>query len=310
MGKYTVIAGQNIYDVALHLYGSIEGIVDLMMNNASLSLDDTLTAGQELTYTEGFLINADIVAHYSRYGIVPANGERPVYPKIFTQPEAVRFFLSGERKAVSFTLSGTGTLEIDWGDNSLVETVALSGTVRAVSHLFDSDIRGNRRIRWFTGGSFRQLDWSGIKAERILLLRPFSVEELVVRDCGFSLLPFSLLEDVYRLDLQASSVTGLASLVPLTRLMSLDLTDTRMKPQQADEYLTGLVRHYGNRRSCEVRMSVVPTGEYREPERDENGRCIISTGMEAVWVILHETAWNEGGHWRFIINEQIYTIEE
>jgi hypothetical protein len=29
MGKYRVIAGQNLYDIALHIYGSIEGIVDL-----------------------------------------------------------------------------------------------------------------------------------------------------------------------------------------------------------------------------------------------------------------------------------------
>ena len=28
MGKYRVVAGQNIYDVALYLYGSIEGVVD------------------------------------------------------------------------------------------------------------------------------------------------------------------------------------------------------------------------------------------------------------------------------------------
>ena len=27
MGKYRVVAGQNIYDVALYLYGSIEGVV-------------------------------------------------------------------------------------------------------------------------------------------------------------------------------------------------------------------------------------------------------------------------------------------
>ena len=31
MGKYIVTNGQNIYDISLHLYGSIEGIVDLMM---------------------------------------------------------------------------------------------------------------------------------------------------------------------------------------------------------------------------------------------------------------------------------------
>ena len=50
MGRYRVIAGQNIFDVALHLYGSIEGIVDLMMNNADLSLATVLTVGQELVY--------------------------------------------------------------------------------------------------------------------------------------------------------------------------------------------------------------------------------------------------------------------
>ena len=33
MGSYRVVAGQNIYDVALHLYGSVEGIVDLLVNN-------------------------------------------------------------------------------------------------------------------------------------------------------------------------------------------------------------------------------------------------------------------------------------
>lgn len=37
MGKYIVTTGQNIYDVALHLTGSIEGIIDLMLSNPTLS---------------------------------------------------------------------------------------------------------------------------------------------------------------------------------------------------------------------------------------------------------------------------------
>ena len=49
MGNYRVITGQNIYDVALHLYGSIEGIVDLLVNNPDLSLETELRTGQELT---------------------------------------------------------------------------------------------------------------------------------------------------------------------------------------------------------------------------------------------------------------------
>ena len=49
MGNYRVITGQNIYDVALHLYGSIDGIVDLLINNPGLSLETELRTGQELT---------------------------------------------------------------------------------------------------------------------------------------------------------------------------------------------------------------------------------------------------------------------
>ena len=89
MGKYRVVAGQNIYDVALYLYGSIEGVVDLLINNPDLSFATTLTAGRELVYTDDFVIRADVVAYNGLHGIVPANGERHVYPKTFTLPLAV-----------------------------------------------------------------------------------------------------------------------------------------------------------------------------------------------------------------------------
>lgn len=50
MGKYIVIQGQNIYDVALHIYGSIEGVTDLMVNNENLSFATELKAGDELVW--------------------------------------------------------------------------------------------------------------------------------------------------------------------------------------------------------------------------------------------------------------------
>ena len=80
MGSYRITAGQNLYDVALHLYGSIEGVVDLLISNPNLSFDTTLAAGQELVYTDDFVIRADVVTYNELHGIVPANGERHVYP--------------------------------------------------------------------------------------------------------------------------------------------------------------------------------------------------------------------------------------
>lgn len=119
MGSYRVVAGQNIYDVALHLYGSVEGIVDLLVNNPALSLETELCSGQELTYTDGFVINADVVAYNEMHGIVPSNGERHVYPKYFTGPFTAAFLLPPTLVSAECKVSGTGTLEVDWGTTVL-----------------------------------------------------------------------------------------------------------------------------------------------------------------------------------------------
>ena len=94
-------------------------------------------------------------------------------------------------------------------------------------------------------------------------------------------------------------------LIPL-----LDLVAARLKPTVIDRYLTILVERYGDRRNCTAILPTAPTGTYREPDRDaETGRYRIASGMEAVWVILHEPAWNEGGAWKFIIDDITYTVE-
>ena len=48
MQVYKVQKNQNIYDVALYLFGSIEGIFELMANNPELSYDTELKEGDEL----------------------------------------------------------------------------------------------------------------------------------------------------------------------------------------------------------------------------------------------------------------------
>jgi len=81
MGKYTVISGQNLYDVALHIHGSIEGITDLLVSNPTLSMATVLSQGQELIYSDDYVIDPEIVAWNRLHRVVPANGERNVYFK-------------------------------------------------------------------------------------------------------------------------------------------------------------------------------------------------------------------------------------
>ena len=153
MGKYRVVAGQNIYDVALYLYGSIEGVVDLLINNPDLSFATTLTAGRELVYTDDFVIRADVVAYNGLHGIVPANGERHVYPKTFTLPLAVVLTLAAGIITVQCAVSGAGQLEIDWGDSPIPSTTKSgTGVVSVGLPMPASGVStgaGSNRGRWY-----------------------------------------------------------------------------------------------------------------------------------------------------------------
>ena len=309
MGKYRVIAGQNLYDIALHIYGSIEGIVDLMMCNTDLSLDTTLKVGDELIYSDDFIINADVVAYNEMYDIVPSNGEHHVYPKIFTKPLAVAFSLPTELLNVQCSVSGIGTLEIDWGDNSDTEIVTLTDKPRILKHTFDSKVRKRRRIRWFTDAYFKQVDLSRLKPNSVVILRPLPIEELTIKDATLTLDSLQMITGIYSLSLTGLTSGNLKPLVECRELMTLNLTDARIKPTVLDEWLIAMVERYGNRRNCELTLTAVPTGTYQEPARNaDTGKYIITSGMEAIWVITHEESWNEGGKWKFIINDKEYSV--
>ena len=309
MGKYRVIAGQNLYDIALHIYGSIEGIVDLMMCNTDLSLDTTLKVGDELIYSDDFIINADVVAYNEMHGIVPSNGEHHVYPKVITKPLAVVFSLPTELLNVQCSVSGIGTLEIDWGDNSDTEVVTLSDKPQLLKHIFDNKVRKRRRIRWFTDAYFKQVDWSGLQPTSVVILRPLPIEELTIKDTTLTLDSLQMVTGIYSLNLSGLTSGNLKPLVECRELMTLNLTDARIKPTVLDEWLIAIVEMYGNRRNCKVILTAVPTGTYQEPARiADTGRYNITSGMEAIWVITHEESWNEGGKWEFIINDKEYSV--
>lgn len=306
MGKYTVTEGQNLYDVALHLTGSIEGIVDLLICNPALSLADTLRSGDELFYTDGFVINADVVARYRREQIVPAGGERNVYPKYPSGHRRLWFTLEAEQISTSFSLSGNGSVEIDWGDNSPLEAVALSSSVRHLGHRFDNTVAMPRQVRIYGDFTLQSLDLSASGAHRIRLSEPLRCERFSL--CGGSCpLDFApLLDGIFRMDLSRLSCGSLLPLAECRQLMTLDLTDADVSRAAVDEYLLRLVTHHYGRRNCDLTLPVVPSGTYTEPVRDAVGCYVPATGLEAVWLLTHEESWNEGGAWMIRTPETCY----
>lgn len=310
MGRYKVTQGQNLYDIALHVHGSIEGIVDLLINNPALSTDDDLKAGDELDFTDGFVINADVVAYNTTHDIIPASGERKVYPKNFTGPLMAQFYLPSERNGAVFFVFGKGTMEIDWGDNSAPQTIVLTGSEQNITHYFDHKTSRSRRIRIYGDFELNTFNISEMQAEDIYMLLPLTVLHTVLHKSSCSLEFFRLLPELRTLDLQGCKINDLSALLDCKLLTALDLSGCTLPRQVADDYLTGLAaQHYG-RAACRVTLTTQPSGQYFEPPRDEGLNYIITGGMEAVWLLTHEPAWNETGIWEFNINNTVYRYEQ
>lgn len=75
MNKHVVKTGQNLYDIALTLYGSIEGIFDLLISNPNISFNTVFKTGMELNYHEDFIINQDIVSWLDENKVEVRNGK-------------------------------------------------------------------------------------------------------------------------------------------------------------------------------------------------------------------------------------------
>lgn len=310
MGKYLITIGQNLYDVAMHLYGSIEGIIDLLINNPNLSMDDKLIAGDELMYTDDYTINEDIVAYNTAHTILPASGERNVYYKHPSFPKIVEIQLDNKKTSASFAYIGVGEIEIDWGDNTPLEKLFLKNESASTLHYFDYKISSKRRIRIYAHDvKFKELNFSTLHASSILCSRPLSVEKFILSQTKINISSLSLLKDVYYIDLTGLETSDLSPLLKQKQLMLLDLQKIAVSQTVLDSFLISIVQHYHERRSCNVLLTMKPSGNYQEPAKDDNNKYVLTSGMEAIWVITHEEAWNEGGYWQFQINDTIYTTE-
>lgn len=292
MAMYKVKSDQNIFDVALHLYGSIEGLFDLLISNPELSMTSDLVLGQELEYHDEFILNQSIVGEFHSKNIVPSSGARHVY---FKRPQESLIFIVGvnpESTLSGFSVSGEGTMIVDWGDNSELQYIVLGMTPKYIEHYFDNVVE-KRRIKVYGNTEtlkFIQLDTTNIGGAMILC-RPVIVDEYVCTGRGYLLTGLSLLKGTYKIDLNTGAVVDLLPIGNLS-LQELDLRGVRFINDNAlDDYLVYISEHHNDRRSCTVYLTAEPS------ER----------GYAAIDKIINEPEWNNSGTWRFYINNQLYT---
>lgn len=135
MNTYEVKDRQNLFDVAVALYGSIEGVFDLLLSNPGLGMDSELVEGDVLNYHGGWQTNPSVASALRELGVAPCNGwsgERWSGPP----PGHTQFAMllaPPESRRTEMFFRGTGSLAVDWGNGDVTEeTVTEEGVV--ISH--------------------------------------------------------------------------------------------------------------------------------------------------------------------------------
>lgn len=293
MAVYKVKPNQNIWDVAIHLYGSIEGIFDLLISNEKLSVNDDLVAGMELNYHEYFKVNEGIVSCMEERNLIPANGERHIYPKQTDEPLRFIYETNPIDKYTEFVVAGDGVMVVDWGDNSELESIILSHTNTVHTHYFDSEV-DKRVIKVYGDFSLIYIDLTKLGGA-ILPVAPLLVDEVTSHSNSFSLKGLFLFKGTYKVDLTYMRISDLMPIADMN-LQELNLIHARFESVSVlDDYLVYIAspEHHGTRRNCKVYLTQEPS----------------SVGMAAIETIINEDSWNESGQWEFNINGRIYKKE-
>lgn len=308
MQVHKVREGQNIFDVAIELHGTIEGVIDLLINNPLLSFDTRLKGGDELNYLGDVVINQDMIDTLHRYNVSCLNGEGNVYLKECSKPLLYRIKSQNIPTNFEIELSGEGVLCIDWGDNSEVEEVLLTKAPMLVSHYFNT-IEKEREVRFYGDVQFTKYFLRNYNGQ-LDFRKPVVIDEVTL-DRNTTGLNFLLLsKGLRKLDIANMKID---SLIPI---YNADISKLSLKNISSDNrdwlnnYLIYIATHHNERRACDVYLDAVPSGLYQEPKKDSNGRYIIESGMEAIYVILHDVEWNSPKPWSFNIAGTLLTANK
>lgn len=292
MAIYKVQANQNIWDIAIHLYGSIEGIFDLLISNPQLHMGANLTNGMELEYHDYFILNKDIVSKLKSENLTPNNGERHVYYKQTEEPLVVIGKIPAEEKSSDFSVSGEGVMIIDWGDNTDLEYINLTHQKSRILHYFDS-IVDERKIKIYGQFTILSLNLTSFVGQW-LPVRPLVVDEFTSCANANLLKGLFLFEGTVQVDLREMFISDLSPIYNMS-LQELDMRGVSFTSVDVlDDYLVHIAENYGNRRNCTVYLDTEPSEK----------------GMTAIQTIINEPEWNEAGEWRFVINDIVYTQTE
>lgn len=209
METYITKSGQNIFDIALTVHGSVEGMFDLLYSNDWLTLNTPLKAGMKINYHKNFSINSNLSEWIAKNGVGVKNGHRKdehasiqsiyllwlnsyhpdEYDELMLMTENSRnahlrkfgkpriiISQSGVECNITTWLYPNTYMVIDWGDNSAPQFVENTDMAVELSHGYQGS--GKHEIRLYGNFNLYMLDLSEINGT-YYVTEPVYADEVV-----------------------------------------------------------------------------------------------------------------------------------
>lgn len=288
MARYAVRHGQNLFDVVLTCYGDLGGLGDFMTLNPEVNYSTEFVDGQLVNYDETKVVSQVTANYYSKNRIIPTNGNTNIYYKDILYDPMFMFYVDQEVVNLILYVSGIGTIQIDWGDNSQMQTISLTEEVVLISHDSNSYISDLRKIRFYGDAELHYLDISRIPVSKFFTLDDFKCLTFIANDNQIiSNIKFvKIIRELNKVDFARSQVEDLIPLISNMELREIHLENCNINQSIIDEYVISLVKNYQSRLLAEVWLigNDVPSGVYQAP-------LVLSdpqNGMEAIWVLEND----------------------
>lgn len=301
MSTYTVQTNQSVFDVAMAIHGTIDGLADILVNNKGLNLVDDIEAGEEIVFTSIITLNKPVVDFLDSKGIVVANNgldvkfQQPLHPIIAS--------LSINKSSSIFEFTKTdGDIYIDWGDESDIEL--FTSSTKHVYHQFDisvaeKDERFNIRIFGDKSTSLGDVEVISTTVESCILYRSVSMTGYIdgseIENPEF----ISLADGIKHISLANATSGDFGFLGRIETIRELYLETKNTTPESIDSLFKTIVNEYGGRLPASIKTKIAPNGKYQAPKDNLPPK----TGMEAVWVLINSEQWNTETHrWKIEID--------
>ena len=301
MSTYISQPNQSIFDIAVAVHGSIDGIADILINNTDINMVDEIKSGTEILFTSIITLDKPTVDFLDNRDIIPSNKGIDILFKEHPKPVLADIFYS--QYDSEFIIKKTsGNIYVDWGDNSEIEYFSSSDNI--MYHQFDIsrvDINEKSVIRIFADSSENIGDLTVLSPyiNKIIMYRPIAMNSYIdaseIENPTFLLLA----KGIKKIHINNSTSLDFGFLGTIETLKELEVKTKNTTSEAIDKLFISIVNNYGSRLPASIKTKVSPNGVYKKPKDASSPQ----TGMEAVWILINSELWNTETHrWKIEID--------